>query len=122
MVKIITNKEELIKEISGKNSVVRLKLSPEDIDKWKMEGRFRFIRDELCTLHNLKLGCIKKENGFCHYYFFVSNDKLGMRILNMIQGIFDGKLNRLGKCSHDASKVCNGIYYIDGDLTVCNLF
>lgn len=123
MVKIITDKEELIREIRGKNcAVVRLKLSPDDIDIWKREGRFKFIRDELCILHNLKFGCMKKENGFCHYYFFVHNDWLGMRILNMIQGVFAGKFNRLGRCPNDVAKNHGGVYSIDGELMVCNLF
>lgn len=122
MVEQIFDKKELESVLlkSGKEKNVMLYLSESEIEEWKQNRNFHFIKTELENLTNLKFACVKTEFG-CFYYFIAPTETLSNRIASMLFSLYEKKQ----KQSLVKSKTHNwgtAGSHLDGEVQSCPLF
>lgn len=84
MVKFISDLEELKDLLTRKSFTIMIHLKKSDVEKWKEDGKFGFIKSQLENIYNLKFACTTLENGDCAYYFIAPTLDLKTRITSML--------------------------------------
>lgn len=59
-------------------------LSREEIEEWKQEGKFKFLKNELMNIPNIKFACtVDRDNRGCWYWFFAHTPEMADKILEL---------------------------------------
>lgn len=134
MVKQITDKDQLATLLENspiayrrdirdaKDHFVSAKLKPEDIEFWKREGYFRFIKSQLQDLHGVKFACTQDTDGSCVYFFILPTKQLKNRVFYMLLNLRDKKQKiPLVKCGtvHGCTGTAHSVH---GEVKACPLF
>lgn len=91
MARLISDEQEFIKKYydsEAKNLLLKLTLSQKEATKWKENGSFKHIRNQLRQVQGLEVACqtyiTRTNKHMCHYYFMCPTNKMMGRVFNMI--------------------------------------
>ncbi len=62
---------------------IAVSLSPDEIEDWKKNGKFKHLKRELENIPNIKFACTQEDDGLCWYTFFTHSKELSNRIVNL---------------------------------------
>ncbi len=102
MVEQIYDQTMLLEELKNHNRMsIVFTLDSEEIEEWKQNGNFAFIKKELINLPKAKFACVQYKDGRCSYHFILNTKKLTGRVLTMIRKIFERNEHvSLVRCDH----------------------
>lgn len=130
MIEQITDKERLATLLENshrrdirdvKDHFVSAKLQPKDIEFWKKEGYFRFVKSQLQNI-NMKFACTQDNDGSCVYFFILPTKKLKNRVFYMLLNLWNEKQKKpLVKCGtvHEGQGIAHDV---SGEVKACPLF
>jgi len=115
---------KVVEKMRDHLAIVKLTLTTEEIQKWKENGNFKHIRNELSILPKLKYSCTIDDNN-CHYYFICDNVWLRNRISHMLESLIENNKKRIANVTNYPT--VNRQHYISdlkitGEPKYCNLF
>ena len=96
MARIISDEQEFIlkyhKSVS-EDLLLKLTLSQGGANRWKENGNFKHIRNQLRQVDGLEIACqtftSRTGKHMCHYYFISPTREMMGRVYNMIAQVFD---------------------------------
>lgn len=121
MVEQIYDVRVLKKLIEQDVPAVCVVLNEKEVKRWKEEGRFKFLKQQLQDIPNLRFACVKQSGGDCDYHFILKTVELKDRLANLLYSLCHGEFICLTKCSNTRTN-WSANYSTEGEATVCQLF
>jgi len=103
MARLISDEKEFRNKYlksESKDLLLKLTLSQYEAKRWKENGNFKHIRNQLRQVEGLEIACqtyiTRTTKHMCHYYFMCPTREMMGRVYNMIGQLFDhGKYIKL---------------------------
>lgn len=123
MVTEITQYEEMRLWRDEKTPGIRVRLSPAQIEEWKLEGNFKFVKNELIDLPHIKFHCSQLDSGSCVYSFFFHSKELKNRFVRLLNILVSNKPRKhLKDLPNEQTINFERGQFEGGTPKLCNLF